>query len=147
MVKKLSLIVVLLMVTTNIFGGDLFTTAYTIYKEAGGESLTGKHAVASVIYNRSVKSGKSFEYECLKRKQFSCWNDVINKNRPPLNLHNQAERKAWDESYCIAYVMVYGSFTPYKYLNQFYNPSLCSPSWGDKMTNVRYIGGHKFGKL
>jgi spore germination cell wall hydrolase CwlJ-like protein len=129
------------------YPADTFTLTYTIYREACGEPLLGKKAVASVIYNRAVKSGKSFEYECLKYKQFSCWNGIVNKKRPPLKLNNSLDVKAWDESYAIAILMVNGVFKPIGVWNHYYNPSKCSPSWGDKMTHVDYIGDHKFGKL
>ena len=46
----------------------------TIYCEAQGESLEGKTAVASVIYNRAGGDPNKLVGVCLKNKQFSEWN-------------------------------------------------------------------------
>ena len=32
-------------------------------------------------------------------------------------------------------------------LNSYYNPDKAKPSWGNKLTNVKTIGNHKFGYL
>ena len=79
------------LVTSPSIAGEIFTLTYTIYHEARGESMYGKLAVASVIYNRSMKSGKSFGYECLKPEQFSCWNGVTDKERPPIYMDGEAD--------------------------------------------------------
>lgn len=54
---------------------ELVLLVLTIYLEAEGESLLGKQAVANVIYNRHINSGRSITEVILQPKQFSCWND------------------------------------------------------------------------
>jgi N-acetylmuramoyl-L-alanine amidase len=46
----------------------------TVAQEAIGESYQGKLAVAYVIRNRAMRSGKSYTDVVLKPYQFSCWN-------------------------------------------------------------------------
>ena len=48
--------------------------AWTIYCEAGGESLEGKKAVGSVILNRAGGDPEKLVPIVLARKQFSGWN-------------------------------------------------------------------------
>lgn len=135
-----------LMLNMTIFGSDTFTITYTLYKEAGGESHIGKLAVATVIYNRKTKT-QSFSDVCLKKKQFSCWNNIKNVNRPTLKLSNNMDWNSWDECFKIAVSMTDGTFKPIGNWNQYYNPNKCSPSWENKMKNIKIIGNHKFGKL
>ncbi len=58
--------------------GDIDILVRTVAGEARGESHQGKKAVVHVILNRA-KSKKFKEHTiaqvCLKRKQFSCWNE------------------------------------------------------------------------
>lgn len=58
---------------------DVEVMARTIYGEARGEGLPGMVAVAQVIINRSTddrhRYGSGIVNVCLKRWQFSCWND------------------------------------------------------------------------
>ena len=61
---------------------EVDTLARTLYGEARGEPVRGKEAVACVIINRMRKAqqhgrywwGNSIGEVCLKRWQFSCWN-------------------------------------------------------------------------
>jgi len=54
---------------------QMLLLAITIYLEAESESFIGKQAVANVIYNRHLQSGKPIHEIILKPKQFSCWDD------------------------------------------------------------------------
>jgi N-acetylmuramoyl-L-alanine amidase len=51
------------------------TLACTIWGEARGEDIAGKVAVASVIRNRIGRYGKDYKSVCLRRNQFSCWQE------------------------------------------------------------------------
>ncbi len=62
---------------------DVVALALTIWAEARGDagdgsSLEERVAVACVIRNRHLASGKQRSYKilCLAPKQFSCWNDT-----------------------------------------------------------------------
>lgn len=116
------------------------TIASTLWLEARGEGRVGIRAVASVIVNRSKKSGKTMAYECLKRKQFSCWNE--RKREVPKN----ASGAIWGYCKRVARMMSNGTFVATNNATHYYNPSLCNPSWGDDMTDVVVVGNHKFGR-
>lgn len=121
--------------------GDELIIAKTLYGEARGESLQGKKAVASVIYNRAVKKyGKATMQNlskiCLAPKQFSCWNGGRIKVR---------KGKAWNECKLIAHSMGTGVFTPTGPWDHFYNPKLASPFWASSLTNLKVVGNHLFG--
>lgn len=47
----------------------------TIYGEARGEGLDGMLGVASVVLNRTRRGNTTVKSECLKKKQFSCFNE------------------------------------------------------------------------
>lgn len=116
------------------------TIASTLWLEARGEGKVGIDAVASVIVNRAKKSGKTMEYECLKPKQFSCWND--RKQVVP----QKAKGKMWEYCKKVAKDMSCGRFVATTNATHYYNPSLCNPSWGKKLTDVVVIGKHRFGR-
>lgn len=113
--------------------------ARTIYAEAGNQSIYGKMAVASVIYNRkNLKKHQTWANVILKPYQFSCWNDPKKMNKLPLN----------SESFScleIARSMLKGTFKPIGPWTHYYNPNLCNPSWGKVMTQVTVIEDHRFG--
>ena len=48
--------------------------------EARGEGRTGLDMVMTVIWNRAGGKTENLADVCLKPKQFSCWNDIDNKN-------------------------------------------------------------------
>ena len=54
---------------------DIAIIAKTLYGEARGEGDEGMRYVATVIYNRGKGNKNNYAEECLKPKQFSCWND------------------------------------------------------------------------
>jgi spore germination cell wall hydrolase CwlJ-like protein len=121
--------------------------ARTIYAEAQGESSVGKHAVASVIYNRAggnpekmegvvTASDKKNEYHA-----FSCWNS---------GTPSQGKGSAWEESVKLAKQMFSGNFSPSIHSKFYYNPRKANPSWAyyDKTKKQRKpfkdIGLHRF---
>lgn len=113
--------------------------AKTLYYEAGNQTEEGRKAVLSVIYNRAVERGLTFEEVCIEPKQFSCWNRKGKLADPP-----------WDDAYkdCVklAKNLQYG-FKPIGPWNHYYNPNYASPEWGHEMTCRTVIGQHVFGKL
>ena len=64
---------------TTILAKTIYGEARGEYKNSGVNSLI---AIGNVVMNRSLKSGKAIAEECLKNKQFSCWN----KNDPNYKL-------------------------------------------------------------
>jgi N-acetylmuramoyl-L-alanine amidase len=65
----------------------------TIWAEARAESLVGRIAVACVIRNRFLTGRySSWRQVCLKKLQFSCWNDGTDRNH--LALMREVEKLA-----------------------------------------------------
>lgn len=122
--------------------------AETIWREARGEDLNGRLAVASVIVNRMKERKLSASGVCLQRKQFSCWNGVDASGKPwtGKNLTNN-ELGVWIECVRIAGEIVRSEFKPIGNWNHYYNPKLCNPSWGRTMESVSTIGNHLFGRV
>lgn len=56
---------------------DRYIAAFTIFCEASGEPHEGKVAVAATLFNRlrAGRFGRSITAICLKRYQYSEWND------------------------------------------------------------------------
>lgn len=114
--------------------------ASTLWHEARGEGKVGIDAVASVIYNRSAKSGRTLQGECLRPKQFSCWN-----GKTP-SIPANAKGKVWEYCKKVAERLCDGSFVPTVSATHYYNPKLCNPSWARGMKNPTVIGRHRFGE-
>jgi len=115
----------------------------TIAGEAAGESFEGQVAVAEVIRNRADLGGwwgNTPEEVCLKRWQFSFWNDRwlasrwLGRNKGALEVAG----RAWEAS---DGSNLTGGATHY------YNPRLASPSWASKLRNRVTIGNHVFGRV
>ena len=140
--KKLITAVAMVAVTlvANAKMTDADTIAATLWLEARGEGREGIQAVASVIANRAAKSGKTMAQECLKSKQFSCWNGA------KVAVPTKAKGEVWEFCKATAKTMVNGTFKPTNNATHYYNPKLCSPKWGAKMTDVVMIGRHRFGR-
>jgi N-acetylmuramoyl-L-alanine amidase len=117
------------------------TIASTLWLEARGEGREGIKAVASVIANRAKKSGKTYAFECLKAKQFSCWNDRAR------DVPRNANGKAWEFCKSVARQMVAGKFKPTNKATHYYNFHICKPKWGSAMRDVVVIGNHRFGRV
>lgn len=125
-------------------GSALWVLAATLFGEARGEPLDGKKAVASVIWNRAkTKSGKDLKNVCLKKYQFSMWNDVDSYN---VNIKNPLNKRAWEECWKIAEQMVNGSFKPIINSDHYYAYEQVTPEWSKDLINKRKIGKHLFGK-
>lgn len=114
----------------------------TLLMEARGEGIIGMQAVGEVIRNRSKHSGDSFKDECLKRKQFSCWNNkgdaMLKIAKFGVNDYKIAEQ-AWRLS---------KNSNITRGANLYANLSLCSPSWvrSNKVKKTVKILHHTFFK-
>lgn len=114
----------------------------TLYHEARGEGEVGIRAVASVIYNRAMKSSGKADYsalsaECLKKYQFSCWNGK--------NDLTKGQGKVADLCMKVAKEMVAGTFKPTHSYTYYHAYKICEPKQAIGKSFV-LIGNHKFYK-
>ena len=131
--------------------------ARTLYMEARGEGLYGLNMVMTVIWNRSSGDKEEFAPECLRYKQFSCWNDVPASKKTPDGYSIQfpkgafsggEEQSAWNKCQDLARSMFDGRFTPLNSeWNAYYNPQKANPSWKNQLTGKQTIGHHIVGRL
>ena len=119
--------------------------ADTLYLEARGEGERGLRAVASVVYNRAVRTGKTFEAVCLAPKQFSCWNGLT-PTTCKITPKNVRDVEAYILCHTIEKELLTGKFEPLGDWTHYYNPRLCSPKWA-KNTKEKKIGNHNFLKI
>lgn len=131
--------IALILCAVNCYSDSVLDVAWTIYKEAEGESYVGKRAVATVIYNRSKTRHKTFSQIVRQPKQFSPWNSGAEPRYYP-----DIEFK---KCLIISKQMHNGTFIPIDNWDHFYNPQKCSPYWSKNLVNFRIIGNHKFGLL
>ena len=136
--------------------------AATLMAEAGGESLIGKQAVASVIHNRAAleRSSGTYAEVCLAPKQFSCWNageEEMNKRIVKWMLEYDLN---WRQCIDIAISMTkeYNGedefFEPTGKWTHYFNPKMVWPFWAkgvkeddaieDNEEGVTRIGNHLF---
>lgn len=116
--------------------------ADTLYMEARGEGERGLRAVASVVYNRAKRTGKTFEAECLRPRQFSCWNGLAPKTCK-IAPKNARDAEAYRLCQTIEAELLTGKFEPLGDWTHYYNPALCSPRWARGISQVK-IGKHNF---
>lgn len=130
--------------------------ARTIYAEARNDGKKGMAAVASVIYNRAKGDKEMFAKACLKPKQFACWGKLTKEEADPKSFQVKIpgsvkgipqNEKLWKEAMAIAADMLSDAFRPITDANMYYNDKFASPEWAKQLTNVKYIGSHKFGTL
>lgn len=130
---------------------DVGIIAETIWREARGEGITGRKAVASVIVNRMRERRKIGSAVCLEHEQFSCWNGCVPRfgSMPWSGKVGlcRTDSTIWNECMVLAREVSSGKFKVITSANHYYNPSKCSPSWSRKMRNVRTIGNHRFGRV
>ena len=116
--------------------------AFTIYYEGEGESLRGKRAIGTVIWNSNkAKTYQGFIDACFDFNRFSCWND---KNPPALNFTNDYN---FTVSYLIAEKIVNKQFERDGVWNQYFAHKKIKPYWYKYLTYVTVIGNHTFGYL
>lgn len=112
---------------------DIIKLAKTIYHEARGESLEGKEAVASVIWNRGHGDKNKMVKIATNPKQFSCW-----RRKCPMG-----DDLNWKQSVQLAVQMARGTFKPTTKADHYYAPAKVEPRWAKGRTGET-IGGHKF---
>lgn len=124
--------------------------ARTLFHEARGDGESGMRDVASVIYNRSQRSGRSMVNECLRKSQFCVWTGSSDESKSKIVDESKrytapADRRAWDIALKIAQEMVAGSFTPTINADHFHTPNV-SPSWSRNIPGQKR-GSHLFYNL
>lgn len=125
--------------------------AKTLYAEARSEGPDGIRHVATVIYNRSNATYNNVATECLKPKQFSCWNnkaDII-VNVPAVNYNPNAhwnDAQAWAFCKLVEHEMRSGAFIPLGGWTH-YAVNNCKARWFKMMTNRKTFKRHTFGNI
>lgn len=129
---------------------DAQILALTIYGEARGESAEGKIAVGSVILEREKrkKYGKGISGVCLKKWQFSCFNEADPNYKKLLSIIEQwdgvmATNYQFNNCYGIAEGLLDSRIEP-NITATHYHTLKSSPYWKDKLKYVGTIGNHKF---
>lgn len=128
--------------------------ARTLYMEARSEGTTGIDAVASVILNRAGGKAEKMPYVCLKPSQFSCWNDIGNKDSKnyAVKIPKGAAKKGKDQTawiYCqeLAGKLLSENFKSTVGNRNSYHTTAVTPKWDSKMKDKKTIGKHVFGYL
>jgi len=114
--------------------------ADALWFEARGEDRAGLEAVASVIVNRSQKTGHSLKATVLARKQFSCFDNGWVKPNP----RNEREREILAFCEGLERQMQSGTFKPKGNWTGYHTTAVC-PYWSKSMTEKKVIGNHLFG--
>lgn len=107
----------------------LMIIALTLYSEAGGEPISNKMAVGSVIWNRAGGDVEKLEAVCLKPRQFSCWNAGTPKTPGKRD-------RAWADCIGIASAMLSGKFAPVTRATHYHDTSIKPPYWARDMKLV-----------
>lgn len=125
-----------------VYAGTLEIVATTIYGEAANQDYNGKHAVASVIWNRSSGKPANLKAVCLKPHAFSCWRN--RKFTQPLpDLRKPMDRAAWRDSVALADSMMNGSFLPSIKVKDYAEKKIRN-YWTRDMVLIAQIGDHNF---
>ena len=126
------------------YAGTLETVALSIWGEARSQSFDGKHAVASVIWNRANGKPSSLKSVCLSRNQFSVWRHG-RFTQPLPDMRRPADRAAWRDCVTLASQMVDGSFLPSLTAKHYHEASI-RPYWSINMRMLASVGSHVFYK-
>jgi N-acetylmuramoyl-L-alanine amidase len=141
------------------------TLAVTLYGEGRGEPIEGRIAVASVIRNR-VKAGTfgdGYKGVCLKRWQFSCWNEPIGTGAanyiatmlaarslvsPSEPLANVLKECVWiAEGIALGVVLDRVKGADHYYSPKAMIPKGATPTWSQGKPIVAVVGSHLFFRL
>lgn len=136
---------------------DIDILARTIYGEARGEGIEGQEAVACVIMNR-YKSRKwfcgyitsngnkipSIAQTCLKKFQFSCWNNNDPNLRKIKNV--TPENKIFKQCLKIARKAVCGELKDFTNGAVYYHTKDIKPKWVLGKTSCYEVKNHLFYK-
>jgi spore germination cell wall hydrolase CwlJ-like protein len=125
---------------------QLFILALAVYREARGEPLQGKLAVAHVILNR-VRDSRwpdTVRDVILQPYQFS----AFNKNDSQCTVFPKAQYdKAWEESFSAAQDVLAGGVDLTHGCNHYFADTIDPPHWAAPEKHVITIGRHLFYKL
>jgi spore germination cell wall hydrolase CwlJ-like protein len=126
---------------------EVLRVAMTIFAEAKGESLQGKRAVASVIWNRAGDAVTSHRYgwsKALNRvcraPAFSCW--AHGWPKAP-RMGKPQEARAWYASYELARQIENKTFAPDLDARHYAERRLRN-YWTRTMVVMQTVGNHKF---
>lgn len=101
----------------------------TIAYESSGESLEAQTWVAKVIQNRADRRGTDYERECLRPRQFSCWNEGINsKMKKRTSKELEVAKIAWTKAQDLSVNVDH------------YHDISVNPYWAKSMKKVKQIG-------
>lgn len=124
--------------------------ALTLWAEARNEPEVGKIAVLWVIKNRAEMAPKRFgatlEEVCLKKWQFSCWNESDPQRKFLDGFLDRSREKTDSVKECedLLERFLKGEFEdPTKGASHYYNPKVASPKWGAGPGGLM-IGSHRF---
>ena len=133
---------------------NAYIVAATLFGEARSEGLTGMQAILNVIMNRAHGDFNNAAKVASKPKQFSCWNNINNKEEYANILAKKARSGELKDanSYKSALMLVdkalKNNLPDITGGAQFYfNPHKVHPRWADKMTITVTLGNHEFYKL
>lgn len=123
------------------------TLARTIWGEARGQGVAGMIAVANVVMNRVAKPGwwgRDVPSVCLKKYQFSCWNQG-DPNLKKLLTVTEADPQ-FDQAVAIATKAVAGELADTtNHATSYKESALPWPAdWGRPVDPVAVIGQHSF---
>ncbi|MEH6483045.1 MULTISPECIES: cell wall hydrolase [Pseudomonas] len=129
---------------------EIDVVARTVWGEARSEGTTGMVAVAWVIKNRADKGGwwgNTLEGVCLKKWQFSCWNDG-DPNAPYLRGRKTIPPREYMLAREAVVAVLDGHETdPTLGATHYYAPrSVKEPAWAKGATKTTQIGHHIFFK-
>lgn len=130
----------------------------TLYSEARGDGKVGMDMVMTVIWNRGAGELKHLADECLREKQFSCWNSVTNSLKTPstyaikfpegATAGKGRDYQMWNVASNMVESVFNGSFRPVNgRWNAYYNPDKANPDWADELMNSQMVGHHLVGTL
>lgn len=131
---------------------DIEILAKTVYGEARGEERVGKHAVVWVVLNRFNSkrwyAEKTIAGTCLKRRQFSCWNEFDPMREKVVNLTPQRGANCLE---AVLDVVLRGTTDPTGGATFYLNPEATRalrggtlPDWAEKKPSIAVIGRHHF---
>jgi len=130
---------------------DVEILARTLYGEARGEKIPGKEAVAQVVLNRVRRAqerggdywwGASVREVCLKKWQFSCWNES-DPNRRKL-LHVSPDNRTYQTCCRIARRAIAGTLKDPTRGATHYHATGTFPPWARGRMFSAEIGNHQF---
>ena len=117
---------------------DRDVVASTLILEA--YSKGAMESVHEVVYNRSIKRGKSMSDICLQPWQFSCWNE----NTLEWNISKAQKHPRWHEAMQIVDTAQMTNYT--NGADHYYAGYIQPPYWAADMTLTNKVGRHLFYK-